>query len=175
MAFIENSYKVLEPFLERSIFERFTSIQIVEIENSAPIPWDQKFSGTINFYIAVWIYMHDHVIIILEIFVLLLWQRIQKGFNLSNSTYSTFVGFILTFFAFRGWNGILEFESRRNKSSTYFSFRTGKYFASQEAPFLLSWIKTIHDQHSNALKFKSSIQRDHFYMPSHFIIPVHDH
>ena len=42
---------------------------------------------------------------------------------------------------FRGWNGILEFESRRNKSSTYFSFRTGKYFASQEAPFLLSRIK----------------------------------
>ena len=44
-------------------------------------------------------------------------------------------------FTFRGWNGILEFESRRNKSSTYFSFRTGKYFASQEAPFLLSRIK----------------------------------
>ena len=129
------------------------------------IPWGSVFARQFNFCIVIWIYMHVHVIIILEIFVLLLWQRIQKPFkpfNLSNSTYSTFVGFILTFFRFRGWNGILEFESRRNKSSTYFSFRTGKYFASQEAPFLLSWIKTIHDQHSNALKFKSSIQPDHF-------------
>ena len=56
--------------------------------------------------------------------------------------FSTFVGFLKKrTFTFRGWNGILEFESRRNKSSTYFSFRTGKYFASQEAPFLLSRIK----------------------------------
>ena len=75
--------------------------------------------------------------------------------------FSTFVGFLKKrTFTFRGWNGILEFESRRNKSSTYFSFRTGKYFASQEAAFLLSRIKN----HSwSASKCKKWIQKDHFH------------
>lgn len=143
---MEFSRKFLQYFPESSMFVRLTCIQII-----AAYRFRQGFPGTITSIPCISSKCNPFRVtwsksMITWSFENLILDSYSAPMTKNSERFQPFkldVCWIpeIELLRFRGWNGILEFESRRNKSSTYFSFRTGKYFASQEAPFLLSRIK----------------------------------